>query len=102
MPPEQLEIEELDAYYGHAHVLQGVSLAVGSEPTALIGRNGMGKTTLCRAIMGIVPPRARGSIRFDGKELVGKPAYRVCGSGIAYVPQGRRLFPSLTTDEHLR
>jgi branched-chain amino acid transport system ATP-binding protein len=102
MPPEQLEIAGLDAYYGHAHVLQGVSLVVGGEPTAIVGRNGMGKTTLCRAIMGIAPPRVRGSIRFEGKELVGKPPYRVCAAGLAYVPQGRRLFPSLSTDEHLR
>jgi len=102
MPPEQLEIVDLDAYYGYAHVLQGVSLAVGAEPTAIVGRNGMGKTTLCRAIMGISPPRVRGSIRFEGVELVGRPAYRVCAAGISYVPQGRRLFPSLTTDEHLR
>jgi branched-chain amino acid transport system ATP-binding protein len=103
MPPEQqLEIEGLDAYYGGAHVLQGISLSVGVEPTAIVGRNGMGKTTLCRAIMGIEPPRVRGSVRFRGSELVGKPPYRICESGIAYVPQGRRLFPSLTTDEHLR
>jgi len=62
----------------------------------------MGKTTLCRAIMGITPPRVSGSIRFEGKELTRKPPYRICAAGIAYVPQGRRLFPSLTTDEHLR
>jgi len=104
MQPERvlLEIESLDAYYGRSHVLQGVSLTVGAEPTAIIGRNGMGKTTLCKAIMGIQPPHARGSIRFGVRELLGKPPYRVSGSGIAYVPQGRRLFPSLTTDEHLR
>jgi branched-chain amino acid transport system ATP-binding protein len=103
MPPEpQLEIDSLDAYYGGAHVLQGVSLSLASEPTAIVGRNGMGKTTLCKAIMGIEPPRARGSIRFRGSELVGKPPYRICAAGIAYVPQGRRLFPSLTTDEHMR
>jgi branched-chain amino acid transport system ATP-binding protein len=97
-----LEIEALDAYYGNAHVLQSVSLTVGAVPTAVVGRNGMGKTTLCKAIMGIQPPRARGSIRFGGREVLGKPPYRICGSGIAYVPQGRRLFPSLSTDEHLR
>ncbi len=104
MPPDAslLEITGLDAYYGNAHVLQGVSLTVAREPTAIVGRNGMGKTTLCKAIMGIQPPRARGSIRFAGRELLGKPPYRICGAGIAYVPQGRRLFPSLSTDEHLR
>jgi branched-chain amino acid transport system ATP-binding protein len=97
-----LEIQQLDAYYGYAHVLQGVSFAIGAEPTAIVGRNGMGKTTLCNAIMGIHPPRASGSIRFRARELVGKPPYRICAAGIGYVPQGRRLFPSLTTDEHLR
>jgi branched-chain amino acid transport system ATP-binding protein len=104
MQPEHaaLELEDLDAYYGNAHVLQGVSLTVGAEPTAIVGRNGMGKTTLCKAIMGIQPPRAQGSIRFDGVELLGKPPYRISAAGVAYVPQGRRLFPSLTTDEHLR
>jgi branched-chain amino acid transport system ATP-binding protein len=104
MPAEAhlLEIAHLDAYYGYAHVLQEISLTVGAEPTAIIGRNGMGKTTLCKAIMGIAPPRARGSIRFDGRELLGLPPYRICAAGIAYVPQGRRLFPDLTTEEHLR
>ena len=104
MPPDTplLEIESLDAYYGNAHVLQEISLTVGPEPTSIVGRNGMGKTTLCKAIMGIQPPHARGSIHFGDRELLGKPPYRICGSGIAYVPQGRRLFPSLSTDEHLR
>jgi len=103
MPPEQLlEIAGVDAYYGEAHVLQAISLSVVVEPTAIVGRNGMGKTTLCKAIMGIEPPRVRGSIRFGGAGLVGKPPYRICELGIAYVPQGRRLFSTLTTDEHLR
>jgi branched-chain amino acid transport system ATP-binding protein len=62
----------------------------------------MGKSTLCAAIMGLTPPRVTGSIRFEGNELVGRPSYRVAGLGIGYVPQGRRLFPSLTVDEHLR
>jgi branched-chain amino acid transport system ATP-binding protein len=97
-----LEIEELDAWYGTAQALEGVSLSVGAEAVSLIGRNGMGKTTLCNAIMGIEPPSAKGSIRFRGEELLGKPSYKIAGSGIAYVPQGRRLFQSLSTDEHLR
>jgi branched-chain amino acid transport system ATP-binding protein len=97
-----LEIERLDAFYGRAHVLHGVSFRMDSEPVAIIGRNGMGKTTLCGAIMGLSPPQARGSIRFEGRELLGKASYRIAGSGIGYVPQGRRLFPSLTVDEHLR
>jgi branched-chain amino acid transport system ATP-binding protein len=97
-----LEVRGLDAYYGRAHVLQGVEFEMGAEPIAIIGRNGMGKTTLCLAIMGMSPPEARGSIRFHGEELVGRPPYRIAAAGIGYVPQGRRLFPSLTVDEHLR
>jgi branched-chain amino acid transport system ATP-binding protein len=62
----------------------------------------MGKSTLCAAIMGLTPPRTTGSVRFEGNELIGRPSYRVAGLGIGYVPQGRRLFPSLTVDEHLR
>ena len=75
---------------------------MGDESVAIVGRNGMGKTTLCAAIMGMRPPRAKGSIRFRGREVCGKPSYRIAGAGIGYVPQGRRLFPSLTVDEHLR
>jgi branched-chain amino acid transport system ATP-binding protein len=97
-----LRVERLDAYYGHSHVLQGVAFDVGAEPVSILGRNGMGKTTLCKAIMGLAPPRATGSIRLAGVEILGKPSYKICNAGIAYVPQGRRLFPSLTTDEHLR
>jgi branched-chain amino acid transport system ATP-binding protein len=97
-----LAVSDLDAYYGRAHCLQGVSFEMGTEPLAIIGRNGMGKTTLCAAIMGIKPPEARGTVRFRGVELAGKPSYKIAGAGIGYVPQGRRLFPSLTVDEHLR
>jgi branched-chain amino acid transport system ATP-binding protein len=97
-----LVVEGLDAYYGQAHVLQNVTFELGEQAVAIVGRNGMGKTTLCAAIMGITPPRASGSIRFDGRELVGRPSYKIAGLGIGYVPQGRRLFPSLTVDEHLR
>ena len=75
---------------------------MGHEPVSLIGRNGMGKSTLCNAIMQIRPPTAKGSIPFEGQELVGKPSYKVAALGIGYVPQGRRLFESLTVDEHLR
>jgi branched-chain amino acid transport system ATP-binding protein len=97
-----LAIKDLNAYYGRAHVLQGVSFEMGHEPVSLIGRNGMGKTTLCNAIMQIKPPATEGSIAFAGMELVGRPSYKVAGTGIGYVPQGRRLFQSLTVDEHLR
>jgi branched-chain amino acid transport system ATP-binding protein len=95
------EIEDLDAYYGQAQVLEGVSLAMGTEGVAVIGRNGMGKTTLCAAVMGMMP-RATGSIRFKEQEILGRPSYKIAGLGIGYVPQGRRLFPSLSVDEHLR
>ena len=69
---------------------------------AIIGRNGMGKTTLCAAIMGLAPPRSAGSVKLDGRELLGTPSYKIARAGIGYVPQGRRLFPSLTVDEHLK
>jgi branched-chain amino acid transport system ATP-binding protein len=97
-------VENLHAYYGTAHVLQGVSLEMGAEPVAMIGRNGMGKTTLCKAIVGLLGTtgRATGSVRLEGKDLLGKQAYRIAGAGIGYVPQGRRLFESLTVDEHLQ
>ena len=97
-----LAVKDLNAHYGRAHVLHNVSFAMGREPVSLIGRNGMGKTTLCNAIMQIPPARVSGSIAFAGTELVGRASYRVAGQGIGYVPQGRRLFQSLTVDEHLR
>jgi branched-chain amino acid transport system ATP-binding protein len=97
-----LAVNGLDAFYGRAHVLQGVGFEMDSESLAIIGRNGMGKTTLCAAIMGLHPPDARGSIRFQGEELCGLPPYKIAAAGIGYVPQGRRLFPSLSVDEHLR
>jgi len=97
-----LTVEGLNAFYGPAQVLRDVSFVMGDEPIAIVGRNGMGKTTLCAAIVGMTPPRATGSIRFAGRELIGKPSYRIARQGIGYVPQGRRLFPSLSVDEHLR
>jgi branched-chain amino acid transport system ATP-binding protein len=97
-----LQVEELHAFYGSAHVLHGISFQMGRQPVAIVGRNGMGKTTLCAAIMGFNPPRASGTIRFKGRQLLGQPSYKIARAGIGYVPQGRRLFPSLTVDEHLR
>jgi branched-chain amino acid transport system ATP-binding protein len=97
-----LAVTGLDAYYGSAHVLHGVTFELRDEPVAIVGRNGMGKTTLCAAIIGMSPPRASGSIRFLGDEVLGRPSYKISHAGISYVPQGRRLFPSLTVDEHLR
>jgi branched-chain amino acid transport system ATP-binding protein len=100
-----LAVEGLDAYYGGAHILQGVSFEVHSESIAVVGRNGMGKTTLCASIMGLMPSlrgSTRGSIKFLGEEILGRPSYKIAGAGIGYVPQGRRLFPSLSVDEHLQ
>ena len=97
-----LEISGLSAYYGSAQALEDVTFTMGHEPVAIVGRNGMGKTTLCNAIMGFSPPRAEGSILFDGEEIVGVASHKIARRGIGYVPQGRRLFPSLTVDQHLR
>jgi branched-chain amino acid transport system ATP-binding protein len=99
-----LEVEGLNAYYGAAHVLQDVSLTMGAEPVALIGRNGMGKSTLCKALAGVLGPgnRVTGSVRIAGEDVSGKPAHKLASAGIGYVPQGRRLFQSLTVDEHLQ
>jgi branched-chain amino acid transport system ATP-binding protein len=97
-----LTVEGLNAHYGSAHVLHNVSFELGEQAVSIIGRNGMGKTTLCAALMGITPPRTSGSVRFQGQELIGRASYKIAGLGIGYVPQGRRLFESLTVDEHLR
>ncbi len=97
-----LAVESLNAFYGRAHVLHDVTFDVGREPVAIIGRNGMGKTTLCAAIMGLPVPRANGRVRFLGQDMLGRPSYRICQAGLGYVPQGRRLFPSLTVEEHLQ
>jgi branched-chain amino acid transport system ATP-binding protein len=100
MSEPALVLEKVNAYYGRARVLLDVSFELGGEPVAVIGRNGMGKTTLCLAIMGLMA-QADGSIRFEGRELMGRAPYKISGAGIGYVPQGRRLFPSLSTEEHL-
>lgn len=96
-----LQIDMLEAGYGQSTVVEGLSFSMGTESVAIIGRNGMGKTTLCKAIVGLVRPTS-GSVVFDGRNLAGMPPEKVSRSGIGYVPQGRRLFPSLTVDEHLR
>lgn len=95
-----LEIRDLDVYYGQAHALQGVSLALNKGVLAVVGKNGMGKTSLCNAVTGLVP--ARGSVRFQGAEILGMSPHRITHAGIGYVPQGRRVWPSLSVDEHLR
>ena len=98
-----LVVEGLDVYYGRAHALQGVSFALDHGVLGIVGRNGMGKTTLCNAITGLVPPRVhQGSVRLPGEEILGLPPNQITRRGIAYVPQGRRVWPSLTVDETLR
>jgi branched-chain amino acid transport system ATP-binding protein len=99
-----LTVSHLDAYYGSAPILQNVEFELRAESIAVVGRNGMGKTTLCASIMGLMPSlkgSTRGSIKFFGTEILGRPSYKIAGLGIGYVPQGRRLFPSLSVDEHL-
>ena len=96
-----LEIADLHTYYGESHVLQGVSLAVGlGEVVAILGRNGMGKTTLIRSIIGFTPPR-RGTVRFKGADITRWPPFRAVERGMGLVPQGRRIFASLTVRENL-
>jgi uncharacterized protein (UPF0261 family)/ABC-type branched-subunit amino acid transport system ATPase component len=99
-PGAILTVEKLDVYYGRAHALQEVSLRLDHGVTAVVGKNGMGKTTLCNAITGLVP--ASGSVRLAGEEILGLPPNAITDRGVGYVPQGRRVWPSLTVDEHLR
>ena len=96
-----LEVRGLNCYYGHSHALQGVDLTLARGVLSVVGRNGMGKTTLCRAVVGL-QPAAGGSIRFAGRSILGLGPAQIARLGVGYVPQGRRLWPSLTVDEHLR
>ncbi|MBO9475211.1 ABC transporter ATP-binding protein [Shimia sp. R10_1] len=96
-----LKIEGLDLRYGSSHVLHEVDLTVGTRPLGILGRNGMGKTSLCNAIMGL-HAHAAGEIWFDGVALTGLAPEKRAQLGIGYVPQGRRVFRSLTVEEHLR
>lgn len=96
-----LQVAGLNVFYGRSHALQGVDLTLRHGVLSVVGRNGMGKTTLCKAIMGLVPVSS-GSIRFFGEEIAGHAPAEVARLGIGYVPQGRRLWRSLTVDEHLR
>jgi branched-chain amino acid transport system ATP-binding protein len=96
-----LDVADLHTYYGESHVVQGVSLGVGAgEVVTILGRNGMGKTTLIRSIVGFTPPR-EGRVTFKGEAVTGWPPYRLVERGMAIVPQGRRVFPSLTVRENL-
>lgn len=101
MAESVLKISNLDVYYDAAHVLQGIDLDISNGVHAILGRNGMGKTTLCNAIMGLVPIK-NGTVEFRNKNITNKPPYKIAKSGISYTPQGRRLWASLSVDEHLR
>lgn len=96
-----LQLQGVNVFYGRSHALQGVDLSLHSGVLSVVGRNGMGKTTMCKAIMGLVRISS-GSIRFMGEELAGRAPAEIARLGIGYVPQGRRLWRSLTVDEHLR
>lgn len=96
-----LEVLDIHSYYARSHILQGISLNLGEgEVVCLLGRNGAGKTTTIRSIMGYIHPRS-GSIRFQGKDISRKEPFVICHMGIGYVPQDRRIFPSLTVKDNL-
>jgi branched-chain amino acid transport system ATP-binding protein len=97
-----LAVEEIHTYYGKSHILDGVSLEVGSgEVVGLLGRNGVGKSTTLKAVAGLVHP-SRGDVRFEGRSIGRLPAHRMARLGIGYVPEERRIFPLLTVVENLR
>jgi branched-chain amino acid transport system ATP-binding protein len=96
-----LDVDDIHTYYEHSHILQGVTLhAPSGSVTAVLGRNGVGKTTLIRSIIGFTPPR-RGTIRFDGQPIERLPSFAIARRGVGLVPQGRRIFGSLTVRENL-
>ena len=96
-----LDVRDLNVYYDQSHALQGVNLTLNHGVLSVVGRNGMGKTTLCKAIMGLVPVSS-GTISFGGRSIVGSNPSQIARGGIGYVPQGRRLWRSLTVDQHLK
>jgi branched-chain amino acid transport system ATP-binding protein len=97
-----LDVDDIHTYYEHSHILQGVSLqAQAGAVTALLGRNGVGKTTLIRSVIGFTPPRT-GRVRFNDEPIERLPSHAIARRGVGLVPQGRRVFPSLTVEENLR
>jgi branched-chain amino acid transport system ATP-binding protein len=96
-----LQVEAINTYYQKSHILQDISFSVDAgEVVALLGRNGVGKTTSLRSVMGLTPPRS-GSVRFKGREVSGKPPYFIAKAGVAYMPDDLRIFPDLTCEENL-
>jgi len=96
-----LEVKDIHTYYGTSHILFGISFNVKEgEAVCLLGRNGAGKTTTFRSIIGLTPPKT-GSIKFEGKEIIGRPPYRIAAMGIGYVPDTRRIFPDLTVRQNI-
>jgi len=96
-----LEVKDLNTYYGASHVLQGISLNVAEgELVVLLGRNGMGKSTALKTIMGLVKPKS-GSVVFEGREITGYPPYKAAQAGVGYVPEDRRIFPELSVLDNL-
>ena len=96
-----LEVKDLHAYYGRSHILQGVNLTVGSsEIVSLLGRNGVGRSTFCKTVMGLVPPR--GSIMYQGEEIAGCKPHTIAHKGIGFVPEDRWIFPGLTVLQNLQ
>ena len=99
--PPLLEAEGVHTFYGASHILHGVDFKVGKgEAVGLLGRNGMGKTTLLRSIMGLTPPR-RGAVRIRGRDVTGVSPHAIARAGVAYVPEGRGIFPNLSVRENL-
>ena len=100
-PPDLLRVQGLHTYYGQSHILRGISVAIAQRQSlGLMGRNGMGKTTLIRSIMGLVSPR-NGQIAIDGRDVTREPAFLRARAGLAYVPEGRGIFASLSVAEHM-
>jgi branched-chain amino acid transport system ATP-binding protein len=96
-----LEVTDLHSYYGESHILHGVSFTLpGARALGLLGRNGMGKSTLLKSVMGLVKPRG-GRVRIDGADMTGAPTYEIARQGIAYVPEGRGIFGNLSVRENL-
>jgi len=97
-----LDLSDVHAYYGDSHVLEGVSLRVDDgESVALVGRNGVGKTTTLRSILGLTPPRS-GTVRFRGEDVTGRPTHEIATAGVGWIPEERRVYSQLTVEENVR